>query len=153
MPNADSTIGLWGQSLGGAIAYQALENDKRLKFGIIESTFSNLETIVHDYSDRMFGFNIEWVDNYALNRAGTMADFKPYEVSPLASAANVTQPMLVAHGTEDENIKFEYGKANFDNLASENKKFLAIKGAGHNTLWQVGGEEYRQQVYQFLARL
>jgi alpha-beta hydrolase superfamily lysophospholipase len=152
-PNADSTIGLWGQSLGGAIAYQALENDKRLKFGIIESTFSELKTIVHDYSERMFGFSISWVNKYALNRAGTMADFIPKDVSPFASAANVTQPMLVAHGTKDRNINFDYGKANFDNLNSENKTFLAIEGAGHNSLWQVGGEEYRQQVYQFLSSL
>jgi alpha-beta hydrolase superfamily lysophospholipase len=28
-------IGVWGQSLGGAIGLQALENDKRIKFGII----------------------------------------------------------------------------------------------------------------------
>ena len=42
-------IGIWGQSLGGAIALQSLASDKRIKFGIIESTFSDLHSITNDY--------------------------------------------------------------------------------------------------------
>ena len=35
-------IGIWGNSLGGAIAIQSMEYDKRIHFGIIESTFTDM---------------------------------------------------------------------------------------------------------------
>jgi alpha-beta hydrolase superfamily lysophospholipase len=149
----DSNIGVWGQSLGGAIALQALAIEPRLKFGIIESTFSEFTTIVDDYSERMFGFSISYVNHYALYRASKIADFKPEEVSPLSSATNIHQPIFISHGTEDKHIKYEYGKATFDNLASTNKTFFSIDGAVHHTIWQVGGEAYFEQVFNFLSSL
>jgi len=45
-------IGIWGNSLGGAISIQALEFDKRIEFGIIESTFSDLSQIKYNLSSR-----------------------------------------------------------------------------------------------------
>lgn len=152
-PQADSNIGVWGQSLGGAIALQSLAYDKRLKFGIVESTFSELETIVHDYSERMFGFSIPWVNDYAISRAGTMANFDPLEVSPSTSATNITQPILIAHGKEDKHISFAYGKANYDNLKSKNKIFLPIEGALHHNVWQVGDQTYFDEIFKFLSSL
>jgi alpha-beta hydrolase superfamily lysophospholipase len=147
----DSNIGVWGQSLGGAIALQTLAIDPRLKFGIIESTFSEFTTIVDDYSERMFGFSIPFVNQYALYRASEIAHFKPEEVSPQNSAKNIQQPVLVAHGTADIHIQFAYGKANFDNLASDQKIFLPIKGAVHHNVWHVGGKPYFKKVFSFLS--
>jgi alpha-beta hydrolase superfamily lysophospholipase len=149
----DSNIGVWGQSLGGAIALQALAIEPRLKFGIIESTFSEFTAIVDDYSERMFGFSISYVNQYALYRASEIADFKPEEVSPLCSAANIHQPIFISHGTEDKHIKYKYGKANFDNLASANKTLFPVEGAVHHNVWQVGGEAYFEQVHNFLYSL
>lgn len=42
-------IGIWGNSLGAAVAIQAMEYDSRILFGIIESTFTDLSQIVFDY--------------------------------------------------------------------------------------------------------
>lgn len=147
----DSNIGVWGQSLGGAIALQTLAIEPRLKFGIIESTFSEFTTIVDDYSERMFGFSIPFVNQYALYRASEIANFKPEEVSPQESAKKIRQPVLVAHGTADTHIKFAYGKANFDKLASDQKIFLPIEGAVHHNVWQVGGKTYFEKVFSFLS--
>lgn len=149
----DSNIGLWGQSLGGAIALQALAIEPRLKFGIVESTFSEFATIVDDYSERMFGFSIPWVNEYALYRAGKIANFEPNKVSPKTSAMSITQPVFIAHGTADKHIKFDYGKENFDHLASEKKVFLPMKGAVHHNVWQVGGQKYFDEVFNFLSLL
>lgn len=152
-PRADSNLGVWGQSLGGAIALQSLAYDERLKFGVVESTFSDLETIVQDYSERMFGFSIPWVNEYALSRASDLAHFDPEQVSPRSSAKRITQPMLITHGTADKHIRFEYGKANFDNLSSQHKVFLPIPGAVHHNVWTIGGKEYQNQIFQFLYSL
>jgi esterase/lipase len=99
----------------------------------------------------MFGFSIPFVNQYALYRASEIAHFKPEQVSLQNSAKNILQPVIVAHGTADIHIQFAYGKANFDNLASDQKIFLPIKGAVHHNVWQVGGKPYFKKVFSFLS--
>jgi dipeptidyl aminopeptidase/acylaminoacyl peptidase len=152
-PQVDSTIGIWGQSLGGAIALQALAYDKRIQFGVVESTFSELKTIVYDYSERMFGFSIPWVNDYALSRAGDLAGFNPKEVSPATSAKRITQPTFMVHGTEDNRISIAYGEENYNNLASVQKEFVRVEGAKHTNVWRVGGSAYVDRVFNFLHSL
>jgi len=149
--NDSLPIGIWGNSMGGAIAIQALENDSRIAFGIIESTFTNLESIVYDYQKSYtYGLGLKPFCNIALNEAGKLADFNPELVSPLNSVRQIEQPILIAHGEKDKNIKFEYGKLLFENLKSKNKKFLPIKNGGHFDLGKKGGEKYKKAISNFL---
>lgn len=146
-------IGIWGASLGGAIAIQALELDSRLDFGIIECTFTELNNIVYDYQKRIcFGLGFKFITDASLNEAGQLAKFNPEEVKPINSVQLITQPMFLAHGDKDENIAFEYGKLLFDNLKSEDKTFVKIEGGGHNSLHQVGGIEYQNKIMSFIER-
>ena len=101
----------------------------------------------------MFGFSISYVNHYALCRASEIANFKLEEVSPFFSAANIHQPVFISRGTEDKHIKYKYGKANFDNLASTNKTLFPVEGAVHHNVWQVGGEAYFERVFNFLYSL
>ena len=149
--NDSIPIGIWGNSMGGAIAIQALEFDNRIKFGIIESTFTDLNQIVYDYQ-KSFSYNIglKPICNIALNEAGKIAKFNPDSVSPISSVKNIEQPILIAHGEQDENIKFEYGKLLFDNLKSKNKKFIPVKNGGHYNLGKTGGKEYLKAIENFI---
>ncbi len=144
-------LGIWGNSLGGAIAIQALENDERIQFGIIESTFTDLPQITFDYKKRYLqGLGIRWVSDYALQRAANIADFVPAQVSPLQSVKNIEQPIFMAHGNKDKNIAFKYGKTLFKNLKSIEKTWYTVEGAGHMNLGAKGGEAYRQAVTIFI---
>ena len=112
--NPNESIGIWGNSLGGAIAIQALELDKRLKFGVIESTFTSLRQIVYDYQKRAAkGIGVPFLCDLALQEAGKIANFDPNQVQPLNSATNIEQAVFVAHGDSDDNISVEYGKTTF----------------------------------------
>ena len=146
-------IGVWGSSLGGCIAIQALEQDERLAFGIIESTFSDLSQIVYDYGNRLLG-GWAWrpLTNYALWRAGRVADFDPATVQPLQSAAQVEQPVFLAHGSQDDRILPAYGKALYDHLKSEDKVWTLVDGGDHFDLWTAGGQSYLQAIANFLDR-
>jgi len=74
----DIPIGIWGSSMGGAIGLLALAKDKRLKFGLIQSTFTDLHQIVFDYKKRILrGFGNQTMVNYVLKRAGQIANFNP----------------------------------------------------------------------------
>jgi len=144
-------IGIWGNSLGGAIALQSLDLEQNLAFGIIESTFSSLSQVVFDYKKRLFrGFGIRFLSDYALARAGEIGNFDPNEVNPTQSATEIYQPVFMAHGKADRHIGIENGRKNFEALSSEEKQFVAIPKAGHIDLIKFGGDVYRQQIKDFL---
>ncbi|MEL6970616.1 MAG: alpha/beta fold hydrolase [Bacteroidota bacterium] len=151
--NPDVKVGVWGNSLGGAIALQALAIDPRLEFGLIESTFTDMRQIVHDYAKRlMWGIGIKPASNYALWRAGKIANFDPNEVKPIVAVQSIEQPVLIAHGDADENISVEYGKQLFDNLKSVDKEWVVVAGGGHAGLFRTGGEAYAEKLWNFIAR-
>ena len=143
-------IGIWGQSLGGAVALQALGSEQRLKFGIIESTFCNFRSITHDYFNKLFGFDFVPFTNYLINRSGSMAGFNPEDASPLNACESIRQPVLMAHGKMDQKISMKYAYKNFKAVSHENKKLLPIDGASHSNLWHAGGQDYLDQVFKFL---
>jgi len=146
-------IGIWGNSLGGAIAIQALEVDKRIQFGVIESTFTDLNQIVFDYKKRILkGIGIRSLSDYALGRAGEVAGFDPLKIKPIESVKNIEQPVFMAHGDADENISFKYGQQLFDNLKTENKEFVLVKGGGHFGLFEAGGNDYKNKIMGFIER-
>ena len=147
----DGPIGIWGHSMGGAIAIQSMEKDKRIEFGIIESTFTDLDQIVYEYQKRMtYGIGLYPFSYIALSKAGEIAGFEPDSVSPILSVQNITQPVLIAHGTNDQNIKFKYGRELFDGLKSKKKQFIPVKGADHNNIGTIGGGEYSNAIKNFI---
>ncbi len=146
-------VGIWGNSLGGAIAIQTLAIEPRLEFGIIESTFTDLHTITYDYKKRILkGIGIKALTDYALNRAAQIANFNPDEVRPIDAVRHIEQPMFIAHGTADKHIKVEYGKALFEGLKSKNKIWYPIKGGLHTNLSKVGGDEYHDTLFDFILK-
>ncbi len=145
-------IGIWGQSLGGAVALQALACDDRLEFGIIESAFSDFASIVHDYFKLFLGVEMPFITDYLIWRAGQVAGFDPACVVPAQSAKQIQQPVFMVHGERDNRIDWHYARTNFDNLASTDKTFITYPEATHFNVWKMGGEDYFNQVEQFLAR-
>jgi len=139
--NPQTKIGIWGNSLGGAIAIQALERDFRIDFGIIESTFTELDDIVYDYSNRLSGgLSRRFISDYTLKRAGELAGFDPDEVKPIESVKNIDIPIFIGHGETDENISVEYAKDLYNNLRSADKEL------------KIGGQDYESSVFEFIER-
>ncbi len=151
--NPNLKIGVWGSSMGGAIAIQTLEQNDNIDFGIVESTFTDLEQIVYDYQKRFSaGIGLRFLTDYVVARAGDIAGFDPKNVSPLASVKNIEQPMFLAHGDKDARISCAYGTQLFENLKSKHKTFELVKGAGHLDLGRVGGETYYRKVLYFITQ-
>ncbi|MGB0403708.1 MAG: alpha/beta hydrolase [Salibacteraceae bacterium] len=143
-------VGVWGQSLGGAIALQAMGIDKRIQFGIIESTFSEFRTITNDYFKYHVGFNIPPLTNYLVYRAGLIANFDPAEACPSKYCININQPILIVHGNQDNRIAIKYAKENFENISGKKKNFIEVEGANHLNVWKVGGDDYFEKAINFL---
>jgi len=149
----DVPIGLWGSSMGGAIGLLALAKDKRLQFGLIQSTFTDLHQIVFDYKKRLLkGFGSQFMVNYVLKRAGQIGNFNPNEVRPIAAVKNIDQPIIIAHGDADENISYQYGQQLFEDLKSTDKEFYLVKNGGHVGLWDAGGPVFEAKMLGFIER-
>ncbi|BDD12147.1 hypothetical protein FUAX_45790 (plasmid) [Fulvitalea axinellae] len=143
-------LGIWGQSLGGAVAMHSLAHDSRLRFGIIESSFSDFDKTVHDYFKRFSGVNVPFFADFLIKRAGDIGEFDTQNVHPHLAARSVSQPVLISHGTADGRIDIKYGRKNFQNLKSKKKRFVEVEGANHVNVWQTGGERYWAEVFGFI---
>lgn len=133
-------LGIYGYSLGGAVALQAMEHDSRIDFGIIESTFSSVNEIIPEYQARLMHFRWPWLSRVALRRAGEIAAFPPNEVHPAQSASRICRPMLMAHGTADTYIPIAHGEKNFAALTCPGQ-WYPIPGGTHPDLNAGGGLE------------
>ncbi len=143
-------IGIWGHSLGGAVALQALAHDKRLQFGIIVSTFSDFNTIVSDYAKEFTGVPIPFLTNYLVKKASNIAKFSPEEANPIEASKQINQPILFFHGTDDSKIKWEYNYQNFEAVPTNQKKFIKIPNADHYNILELGYDPIRFEIHDFL---
>ncbi|MBL7825414.1 MAG: alpha/beta fold hydrolase [Saprospiraceae bacterium] len=144
-------IGIWGASLGGAISLQAMENDSRFEFGIIESTFDEFPHVAAEYgADYMLGIRSTWMVNRVLKKSGEIAHFDPFSVKPVESAAKINRPVLFMHGDKDARIPPEFNKRNFEALKHPLKKWISVQNGGHSNLWKRDGAMLRTEVFKFL---
>ena len=148
----DLPIGVWGTSLGGAVALQAMNVEPRLDFGVVSSTFADLREVVHDYQTRYLrGLPLGFLTDHALRRAGRIANFDPAAVQPAEAARRIQQPLLYIHGTNDRRIAIDHGERIFANVASADKTFVRVPGGGHLNTFQVGGEDLAERVLAWLV--
>jgi dipeptidyl aminopeptidase/acylaminoacyl peptidase len=144
-------VGIFGTSMGAAVAIQAAAIDPRICAVVAEASFTDLRTISVDYQRRIVKLPWHFLRNVAMSRSQEIANFKARDVSPIEDVRKLKTPLLFIHGTEDKFIKVEYSKLLFE-AAAEPKELLLIEGANHNDLWQVGGMVYERKVVDFFER-
>lgn len=143
-------LGIWGQSLGGAVALQTLAVEDRLQFGVIESAFSDFAKVAGDYGQDYIGIKIDPLTNNILKRAGKLADFDLQDANPAKASESIKQPILFIHGEKDNKIDISYNRENFNAIPHQNKEFYVVKDAGHYDVWNIGDKTYRDKVFAFI---
>jgi hypothetical protein len=144
-------IGIFGTSMGGAVAIQTAAIDRRISAIVAQASFTELRKVFVDYQKRITRIPWHFIRNVAIGRSQKMANFKARFVSPLEDVKRLHCPILFIHGTEDVNIKPEYSRA-LHASAHEPKKLLLIHGAQHNDVWDVGGKVYEQALEDFFLK-
>jgi dipeptidyl aminopeptidase/acylaminoacyl peptidase len=142
-------IGIFGTSMGAAVAIQAASKDSRIAVIVAEAGFTDLRTIIVDYQKRLTKLPWHFLRNVAMIRSQKFAKFKAYDVSPLRDIRKVNVPILFIHGTGDRYIKADYSEELYKN-ANQPKDILLIEGATHINQWEVGGTIYENKVIGFL---
>ncbi|MDH3251560.1 MAG: alpha/beta hydrolase [Ignavibacteria bacterium] len=141
-------IGLFGASMGAAVAIQVAAIDQRISAVVAESGFATLRTVFDDYQKRMIKLPWHYLRNIVIKRSERLAHFKASAVSPLESVQSVHIPIFIVHGTADDRIDYRYSEQLFTNTG-EPKELWLIPGAKHNDMTEVGGEEYQRRILNF----
>ncbi|MBW7886848.1 MAG: alpha/beta hydrolase [Bacteroidetes bacterium] len=143
-------IGVFGTSMGAAIAVQAASIEPMISAVISEACFATLRQITVDYQKRLLRLPWHFLRNISMKRSEKIAKFKHREVSPLSSVGNIHVPIFFIHGIEDKFIKYQYSQELFV-AANEPKELWFVAAANHNNVYEVGKKEYEKRVIKFFT--
>lgn len=144
-------IGLFGASMGAAVAIQVAARDERIRAVVAESGFSALRTVFDDYQKKMIKLPWHYLRNIVIRRSEHIAHFKANAVSPLQAVQAVRVPIFIIHGTGDTSIHHRYSEMVFQN-ANEPKELWLVEGARHDNVPEVGGKEYERRIVEFFEK-
>ncbi len=126
----EKDIILYGRSLGTGIATRLAAQNQPGKL-ILETPYYSLL----DIGQRRFPFlPVKWLLKY---------QFKSFEY-----VQNISCPVAVFHGTEDEVIPLDSGKKLFQSIPGHSKQFYLVEGGRHNNL--SGFDAYHRGLYNLL---
>ena len=145
------SIGIFGTSMGAAVAIQAAAVDNRIKAVAAEASFTDLRTISVDYQRRIVKLPWHFLRNVAMSRSQKIAHFKARDVSPITDVRKLSIPILFIHGMDDRLINYEYSKTLYHH-AQEPKDLFLVPGASHQDLWEVAGSSYENKIIDFFRR-
>ncbi|MEW5799247.1 MAG: alpha/beta hydrolase [Bacteroidota bacterium] len=144
-------IGVFGTSMGAAVALQAASIEPRITAVVAEASFATLRQITVDYQKRLLRLPWHFLRNIAMKRSEIIARFKHREVSPIEAVKNIRVPILFIHGKDDTFIKYQYSEEMYA-VANEPKELWLIDKAHHNDVHEIGRSEYEGRIVQFFER-
>ena len=131
-PEVDSTrVAVYGRSIGSAIGLQ-LATRRAVRAVIVESAFTS---------------GIDMAREHGALVSPALMDVS---LDNLDRAGRLRVPLLVIHGSGDRLAPLAMGRAIADTGRAE--EFLVLEGATHSTMYERGGDRYRETVLAFLNR-
>ncbi len=144
-------IGLFGTSMGAAVAIQAAAIDRRISALVSENSFATLRSIFDDYQKRMIKLPFHFLRNLVIVRSEFKAIFKASDVSPIDAVRTIRIPILFIYGSDDQRIKAQYSLMLY-NQANEPKELFLVPGGSHTDLWDIGGTAYQSKLVSFFNK-
>ena len=140
-------VGIWGFSVGGAVALMTAPDSLEIKAIISESSYASLDEMAPElYRVPLLKYPLAYLTRlWALLILGT--DLQ--KVSPVRSAENISIPVFIIHSKDDDVIPFRHAlliqEALKENLRAE---FWFEEGLTHG----VSGPAYQKRITDFFQR-
>ena len=128
----DVKIILSGISMGAATVLMASELDlPKNVIGIIaDCPYTSPKDIICKVSKDK-GLPVKLIYPLVKLSAKIFANADIDAASPIEAVKHTNIPILIIHGDDDRYVPYHMGKEVFEACASENKRFLSVKNAGH----------------------
>jgi uncharacterized protein len=120
-------IGIYGQSLGGAIAINVMADRPEIKAGIFESAFTSWRDMA---AAVVGGDSDKGPPAFARMLAGILI---PDHVRADEAIARIDRPMLLLHGDADTIVPVSHARR-LAQAAGENAETIILDGGDHNSL-------------------
>jgi pimeloyl-ACP methyl ester carboxylesterase len=100
--------GVWGFSLGGAVALMAAAQSPKIKALVIESAYARLDWIADEhYKIPLLNYPLTYLTKWW---AWLFLDYDIAKISPAFSASQINIPVLMMYSTQDNVIPFRHGE-------------------------------------------
>lgn len=152
-PDVDpDRIGVFGVSMGGAVALMAAAEEPGIKALITDSAYANITDMIKPGIAAFLGKGAlpfaPLIVRYAEGMMGVRAD----DIRPDKAAAQLgDRPLLVIHGLEDALTHPHSAHKIFD-AAKGPKELWLLPDCGHGCAPSVAPEEYKRRINDFYSR-
>jgi alpha-beta hydrolase superfamily lysophospholipase len=151
--NGESTIFLWGISMGAvAVARSVAEYELKPTGVILEMPFASLQTHLQararvlgfqGFPEKPFGFFVTcWI--------GIERGFNGFKHKTSTYVKKINSPVLMQWGAMDDYVHKKETDKIYNAIASANKKLVVYHRAGHESLLQNDPAKWRIEVERFL---
>lgn len=147
-----TSVGIWGFSLGAAVALLTLPHEGEIDAVIADSAYADLHEMTLDYYGRLpviarvLAGITELISRAVLGVA-------PGDVSPAKAAAAASVPILLIHGANDSTIPLHHHERLRDALHTNSKvQTWVVEGAAHGYTYATARATYEARVLNFLAQ-
>ncbi len=140
---------LFGNSLGSAVALQALTKETRLRAAVVTSPFASLAGLIDENGQNRLPAYTPLLRTPVLWYSGWRAGFDPWSIAPAQDAANIHTPVMVVHGEDDTFIRPHHGREIFDALPGPEKVWRPVLGGTHFNVLAKGNDELYQEMIEF----
>jgi len=123
-------VGIWGFSLGGAVAFLAAPTLPQIKAIVAESPYARLDWMVTEY----YSIPILKYPLSTLTRiwGRLFLNYDLLDISPAKSAAKLTIPILIIHSRDDDVISFRHAQVFQEKLKhNPNASFIFVDEGKH----------------------
>lgn len=144
-------LGMFGLSLGGAIACQAVTRYPELRALAVDSTYARLFPIVAQAIRKQYHLPampwawITWACvQLVLRRRLSRLD-------PVVLAVGIQRPLLLIHGTEDQSVPVDHARALYARWQGYKEQWIKA-GVGHVGMYAHDPEGYCERIISFFDR-
>jgi dipeptidyl aminopeptidase/acylaminoacyl peptidase len=145
-------LGIIGESFGAATSIMAGAIEEKLDFVIADSSYIDMPNAVKDNAWRKNFIPAYPLPDMGFAVASVIADFNPWEVSPINSLKNINKPVLIVHCDLDEWAYPKYAYQLYEASNKENTELKMFSDCTHVAAYDDYTEEYENMVQEFLER-
>lgn len=145
------SMGVYGFSMGAAVAISGAAKMPEIKAVVAESSFSSFNQTIARFAKLFYGiphFTIPFTLWFARIRLG----FDPEVCAPIYHVSMLyPRPIFIIQGGADQRMPVSEGQSLYDS-ARKPKELWIIPEAGHGGVQEVAPEEYKKRVSDFYEK-